>query len=217
MRIVFALFVVALVTPFVRAQEGDAYAVRVGLLDLAHHDPPECFSDLFLHLVRYETDIDAARAVDTIAPTPEALATHPFVFLAGEGAFELTDDEVAALRTFVAHGGTLVFSPSCSNPDFGTSCERAIARIAPGQALVEIPDDHDIFSSLYDIADLVSTDGTAGQLFAVEVSGRMRILYSPQGLADTDGAGGGCCCCGTHELRQGRFLSANLLVYALTN
>jgi hypothetical protein len=68
----------------------------------------------------------------------------------------------------------------------------------------------------------------------VEIEGRLVLLYSPQGLNDTNEAGGlspdgtrqvqpaslsqrtsGCCCCSGDEIASAKYINANALIYSL--
>ena len=194
-------------------------AVRVAMLTYDGGKTAICFSTLFLQLVAYETDIEVDPALHEIALDDEALFDHPFAIMSGEGAFSLSATEIESLRAYLQRGGFLLASPSCSNPAWAASFQRVLALAlpedAPGVERVLLTSDHEVFRTVYSLSALSTTDLTPPILVGVTIDDRLAIVYSPQGLNDTDTAGGGCCCCGTSEIREARFLNANMLVYAL--
>jgi hypothetical protein len=202
-----------------RAQGADPGAVRVAMLTYDGGRTAVCFSTLFLQLVGYETEIEIDPSLHPVALDDEALFDHPFAIMSGEGAFSLSTGEVENLRAYLARGGFLLASPSCSNPAWGASFQRALDQAlpeaTPGVVRTLLTPEHEVFRTVYDLPTLSTTDLTPPILVGVEIDGRLAVVYSPQGLNDTETAGGGCCCCGTSEIREARFLNANMLVYAL--
>lgn len=201
------------------AQDASPGAVRVAMLTYDNGHTAVCFSPLFLQLVAYETQIEVDTAFTTVALDDEALFDHPFAIMSGEGAFSLSPGEIDALRAYLTRGGFLLASPSCSNPAWASSFQRALDQVLPEDdprvVRTLLTPEHEIFRTVYELKDLTTTDLTPPVLVGVEVDGRLAVVYSPQGLNDTVTAGGGCCCCGTSEIREARFLNANMLAYAL--
>ena len=194
-------------------------AIRVASLTYADNQGSACFSDLFLRLAAYETGAEIDPALRTAAIASPELFEFPFAVITGEGAFELNDDELAALRAWLCAGGFLIASPGCSSAAWSASMERAIARLFPDPnddaGLEDLPIEHEIFTALYEIPGLSTADAKPARVLGLTLRGRLAVVYSPSGLNDSETAGQGCCCCGTGEIRQARFLNANLLVYAL--
>ena len=54
------------------------------------------------------------------------------------------------------------------------------------------------------------------KLEALEIDGRVAVVFSSLGLNGTDDVGGECCCCGGNEIRDAKRVNADLLLYALT-
>lgn len=189
--------------------------VQPALLTYAGGMIAECFAPLFLRLVEYETDIAVAHDFAHVRADAAALFNHPFAILSGEGAFDLSDTEIANLRDFVTRGGLLVASAGCTNKAWDASMRRALERLFPDHPAAPIPHDHELFHTVYDLSSLTTRTGRTATLLGIELDGRMAVVYAPEGLNATDDAGGTCCCCGGDEIREARFLNANLLVYAL--
>ena len=177
-----------------------------------------CFSDKFLDLVRMESSIRVHTEFAQADLATDSVFDYPLLVMTGEGSFELTDDEVTRLRSFVTRGGILLASAGCSNQRWNESMQRTLERVLPGAEVAELGIDHPVFSSFYTIGSLEGSRyrDAPQALKGIEINGRIAIIYSPSGLNDTQNAEAGCCCCGGSEIRNARFVNANLLVYALT-
>lgn len=189
-----------------------------------------CFSTGFLDVIARETTIRVDRSFRTVPLASAELFEHPFCVITGEGAFDLSDREVEQLRRYLIGGGFLLASAGCSSHPWAVSMERALERALPDAALIELPMDHPLFRSLFDVRDFASRKRKPVVLYGLEVAGRLAVVYSPQGLNDTDEAGidptitpppgshpgdTRCCCCTGDEVRSARYINANALVYAL--
>ena len=76
--------------------------------------------------------------------------------------------------------------------------------------------DHGIFHTVYDVTQLEAKHGTPKPLEGVSVGGRVGIIYSQDGLNDTQHTHG-CCCCGGNEITNSIDVNVNILAYALTH
>lgn len=194
-------------------------AIRVAKLTYENNQGSACFSDLFLRLAAYETGVEVDPELHTAAIGGRELFEFPFAVMTGEGAFELTGDETASLRAWLLSGGFLIASPGCSSAAWSASFERVIERLFPSAdadaRLAELPLEHEVYTALYEIPGLTTADAKPARVLGLTLRGRLAVVYSPSGLNDSETAGQGCCCCGTGEIRQARFLNANLLVHAL--
>ncbi|MFU8828996.1 MAG: DUF4159 domain-containing protein [Phycisphaerales bacterium] len=205
--------------PAGRAQPAEAGKVEVAMLTYGGSRVTSvCFSDKFLDLVRMETSIRVAKRFAGVDLGTDDVFDYPLVIMTGEGSFELTTDEVARLRSFLTRGGILLASAGCSNERWNESMRRTLTRVLPGAQPVDLGMDHPIFSSLYQVGSLEGSRyrGAPQTLQGIEINGRLAVVYSPSGLNDTQNAERGCCCCGGSEIRNARFINANILVYALT-
>lgn len=174
-----------------------------------------CFASHFLELVRREATIRVNPAFDRIAMDSAALFDHPFSVMTGEGVFELTEAEVENLRRYLESGGFLLASAGCSSDSWNAAMARAIERVLPGSELKELTLDHEAFHTIFDLKGVVSRRRASVRIYAVELAGRLALVYSPQGLNDTGNAGGECCCCTGDEILSAKHINANLLAYAL--
>ena len=74
---------------------------------------------------------------------------------------------------------------------------------------------HPIFEMVHKVPQLhlEKKKGTT-MLQCIELDGRLALVFSPEGLNDTDHTKG-CCCCGGNEVTECMLMNINLLVYAL--
>lgn len=216
--------VVAFVVPALAAED-EAPSIRVARLIYAGKSDP-CFAAGFLADVARETGLPVERELAAVELANGDLFRHPFAILSGEGAFELSEAEVEQLRAYLDGGGFLVASAACSSKAWADSFRRTIARLYPSgeadgppPALEPLPDDHPVFTALYEIRTLRGRQPTREEvvLYGLHHRGRLAVVFAPMGLNDSDDAGGDCCCCGGNEIRDARRVNANLLAYALVH
>lgn len=199
-------------------EESGGGEVVVGMLRYGEEGMSSiCFAPNFLSTLRFETGIDVRGSFAEVALGSKALFEHPFVVMTGEGGFELTEAEVVNLRGYLERGGFLLASAGCSNQRWASSMRRALDRTLPGAALVELGMDHPVFSTVFSVSSLETTKpGEVGVLYGIELEGRLVVVFSPQGLNDTQNAVEECCCCGASEIRDAKLVNVNALAYALT-
>ncbi|HVZ94152.1 MAG TPA: DUF4159 domain-containing protein [Phycisphaerales bacterium] len=191
--------------------------VRVAMLRYGkEHKTSVCFSNAFMRVLAHETDIRLDGSFDAIDLDSEQLFNFPFAIMTGEGAFELSDAEINVLRRYVRQGGFLLASAGCSNPAWNESFTKLLKVILPDDPEHELPLTHPVFQTVYEIKEFQSKKAhTKVRVMGIELDGRLCIVHSPEGLNDTQNAGGGCCCCGGNEIRNAKFINANILAYAL--
>ena len=176
-----------------------------------------CFSDEFIETVRFETSIDARRGFLPARLDDDSVFGHPFSIMTGEGAFELSPKESEHLRSYLFAGGFVLASAGCSNAAWEASFRREIAASVPEHRLEPVTLDHELYATIFSIASLDSKKKHEDiALEVLTINGRVSLVYSPEGLNDTENAGGDCCCCGSTEIGNARYVNANILAYALT-
>lgn len=203
--------------------------VAVGMLSYGQPSMTgRCFSDRFLSLAAREGDLDVDRALNTVELGSTELSRFGFVVMTGEGAFELSAAEVDRLGTYLRGGGFVLASAGCSSDAWAASMERAIERSLPGAHLQELSPEHPVFHACFDVSEFTSRKRKPARLYGIEIEGRLALLYSPQGLNDTNdvnvpeapstGATAvppACCCCNGDEIVSAKYINSNALVYAL--
>jgi hypothetical protein len=114
---------------------GDWYANPSGLPNL-------------LKAIRARTGLPVSERPDNVKITDPALWTHPYAYLTGHGNIRLTEEEVRLLRRYLDSGG---FLHADDNYGLDESFRREIRRVFPDAELVELPPDHPIYHSFYDL------------------------------------------------------------------
>lgn len=131
-----------------------------------------------------------AREIDLTDPK---LLQQPFLFISGHRDFRFTDAEIAALRKYIAAGGSIWINDSTDELDrtFDIAVRRELGRLLPGHPIVRLPADHAVFKSCYDL-----TKGFKGykvppgdkyrcdHLEGVSVGGRTAIIYTRNDYGD---------------------------------
>ncbi len=198
-------------------QAADA-VVRCANLIYAGSKSSKCFSDKFLATTRVETNIETQANFDPVKLSKDELFEYPFSVMTGEGLFNLLEEERLNLRAYLERGGFLLASAGCSSKEWDQSFRKEIKKVFPELELVQIPMEHKIFKTVFDVTSvrLKKSQGTAS-LEGLEIDGRIVLIYSPEGLNDTGNAGGGCCCCGGNEVRNSQEINVNVLTYSLTH
>lgn len=178
-----------------------------------------CFSDQFLEVTGEETHIQTHPDFDEVYLDSAELFDYPFAVMTGEGSFTLTEEQIVNLQDYLLGGGFLVASSGCSSKPWNTSFRKLMAEAFPDLQTTKLDVEHPIFHSVYDITQ--SRYKTGGpklpHLEALEIDGRVVMIWSPDGLNDTANAGPECCCCGGNEVKSARKLNVNILAYALTH
>ena len=113
--------------------------------------------------------LDAIRARTTLRVAPQErvvtlrdddLWNLPYIYMTGHGNVRFSDQDLATLRQYLRQGG---FLHADDNYGMDESIRRELARLFPGQDLVEVPLDHPIYRMVYDFPEGHSQDPRARQ------------------------------------------------------
>jgi hypothetical protein len=135
----------------------------------------------------------------------------------GHGEIRLSQAEVERLRDYLVRGG---FLWADDNYGMDRSFRREIAKVFPEARLVELPFNHPVFSSFYDLPKgtpkVHEHDGKPAQALGIFHQGRLVVLYTYEsdigdGLEDVE----------VHNdpapvREQAMRFAINLVVYAMT-
>jgi hypothetical protein len=188
--------------------------VQVANLIYAGSKTSKCFSDHFLARAQQETTISTSGHLSIVKLSSNDLFEYPMVIMTGEGAFELLDVERQNLKRFIERGGFLLASAGCSSPEWDASFRAEMAKIFPKNAMKEIPMSHPVFHTVYDVTQLQGLHSQPRPLEGISFGQRLGVLYSVDGLNDTQHTQG-CCCCGGNEITNDEQINVNILAYAL--
>ncbi|GAB4108037.1 MAG: hypothetical protein Kow00105_13650 [Phycisphaeraceae bacterium] len=180
---------------------------------------PVCFSNQFLVLAARDTHINVDPTLTDIRVESDALFEHPFSVITGNRSFTLDDDQVDNLRSYLLQGGFLLASAGCGSEEWNESFASTLRAMFPDIEPRPLADDHPVYDLIYDVSRSNYKLGgpKRPELWALELDGRTAVIWSPEGVNDTDTAGPGCCCCGGNEVESAGRLNVNILAYALTH
>jgi hypothetical protein len=200
------------------SEELHADRVQCANLIYAGNKTSQCFSDRFLKRLAQETTIHAETHFRKVRLDSPDLCSYPFAIMTGEGGFTLTEKERVQLRYYLTHGGFLLASAGCSDAPWVRAFRAEFARLFPGERMTRLSLSHPLFHVVYNIESVATRKRHSGPngagLEAFSLRGRIVLLFSSDGLNDTEYAEN-CCCCGGDEIERAEFVNVNALAYAL--
>jgi len=188
--------------------------IRIGILVYAGDKTGKCFSNHFLAQTARESTINVSLHLHAIKLNEAKLYKFPMVIMTGEGSFTLTQPERESFRQYIDQGGFILASSGCSSKEWDRSFRREMAVIFPDQLMEPIPMDHPVFHMVYDIEELRTKRARVRPLEGLEINNNLGLVYSPDGLNDTQYLQD-CCCCEGNELVEASVINVNVLAYAL--
>ena len=100
----------------------------------------------------------------------------PLMYISGAGPCEMTDEQVAKLRTYVWQGGTILSEAACNNGSFTLDIDKIYRRMFPRYPLRRLPDGHPIYSLHFRPQDVRG-------LSAVSNGVRLLAIHSPREIS----------------------------------
>jgi len=135
--------------------------------------------DWYANPTALPNDLEVAERPVNVAPDDEELFLYPFIHMTGHGRVAFSAAEVSALREYFERGG---FLWADDNYGMDRSFREQLDRVFPEAELVELPFDHEIYSSFYEFADglpkIHEHDGGPPHGYGVYLNGRMVVFYS---------------------------------------
>ncbi len=125
----------------------------------------------------------------------------PVLYIAGDKQPGFTDHDYAALRSFAEGGGTILTHADGGSAAFNKWVEALVRKIFPRYELMQVPRDHPLYSTVYQIKD-------PPPLLAVSNGSRLLLIHSPTDIA------GGWQLNWTDEKKPAFQMGINLFVYA---
>lgn len=134
-----------------------------------------------LDAIRARTTLRVASQERVVTLRDDDLWNLPYIYMTGHGNVRFSDQDVARLRQYLRQGG---FLHADDNYGMDESIRRELARLFPGQGLVEVPLDHPIYHVIYDfpkgIPKIHEHDKKPAQGFGIFLDGRLVAFYSFQ-------------------------------------
>jgi hypothetical protein len=134
-----------------------------------------------LEAVRTRTTLRVAPQERVVTLRDDDLWNLPYLYMTGHGNVRLSDEDLVTLRRYLRQGG---FLHADDNYGMDASFRREIARLFPGDELVEVPLDHPVYHLIYDfpkgIPKIHEHDKKPAQGFGVFLDDRLVVFYSYQ-------------------------------------
>jgi hypothetical protein len=108
----------------------------------------------FLIGVKRLTRLDAFDWEFPILLDDPELRRYPFLYAVEVGRMALSESEVVGLREYLLAGGFLLVDDFWGSYEWA-NFEAEMARVFPDRSIVDIPPDHPIFSTVYEIDELL--------------------------------------------------------------
>ncbi len=139
---------------------------------------PTALPNLLTEL-RQRSDLDIATSPATVSPGDDDIFLHPIIYVTGHGRILFNEEDVGNLKTYFERGGFMWVDDNYGlDPYFRAE----IAKVLPGSFLVELPYDHDIYHSFYDLPEglpkIHEHDGGPPHGYGIHLDGRMVVFYS---------------------------------------
>jgi len=100
------------------------------------------------------TNLNVAGRPERVEVMDERLFEYPFVYFVEPGFMELSEEEAARLREYVARGGFLFFDDFWGEAEWENVREQ-LKKVFPEYEIKELPLTHPVFHSYLDIAEVV--------------------------------------------------------------
>jgi hypothetical protein len=148
----------------------------------------------------------------------DGLFETPFVFMNGHNDFVLSAGEITNLSTYMAHGGFVLASGCCTNPEFPKAWRREFSRIFQGESVKTIPYDHLIYRSFYKMDRVRSANGNRDiYLEGLFHQGELVAVMGEDGLCCSFAMGNACNAGHGVLPDDAKKIALNIAVFALTH
>ena len=177
MKSFITIGVILLLTNIILGQEFSIARVNYGGGGDWYCDPSSIPN--ILNYLTKNTSIKADHDEYRIKLTTKELRGHPYLYMTGHGNIRFTNEEIIQLREYLMGGG---FLHTDDNYGLNTSFRREMKRVFPDRDFVELPHDHAVFHSFFDMPNglpkIHEHDGKPPQLFALYNEDRIMVIYS---------------------------------------
>ena len=134
-----------------------------------------------LTAVKRRTTLRVATSEKVVTLSDDELWTVPYLYMTGHGNVHWSERDLATLRRFLQQGG---FLHADDNYGMDASIRRELARLFPGEPLVQVPLDHPIYHLVYDfprgLPKIHAHDEKPAQGFGIFLDRRLVVYYSYQ-------------------------------------
>lgn len=140
----------------------------------------------FMQGVRRMTSLNAESDFRQVSLTADALFDYPVLYAVKVGYWYLSDAEIERLREYLARGGFLIVDDFHGPRDWAQFVF-SMKKVFPDKAIVDIPDEHEIFHVLYDLDDRQQIPGRNSIYYGVTWEHPQGTQEYWRGIYDDDG------------------------------
>ncbi|MDR0306372.1 MAG: DUF4159 domain-containing protein [Chitinispirillales bacterium] len=167
----------------VSAQERSAHTCQLTIARLKYggggdwYTGPSMLPNL-VKTAKERTLLPLCDSTTVVEVSDQRLFHFPFLFMTGHGEVRFTPQEKLRLRKFLIGGG---FLWADDNYGMDRSFRREMAALFPENPLTELPKNHPVFKSVYNLPGLPKIhehDGERAQAFGIFFEGKMVVLYT---------------------------------------
>lgn len=207
-----------------RAQDGSSFVwaqLRYG----TGWDPYPTAWDEISEYLKNTTSVPFVPQRSVVALEDPALFSLPFLVLTGKDAPpDLSDARAQVLRDYLANGGLLWIDDASGDEDgsFDRWVRRSMAKVLPESSFEVLPSTHAIFRSFYLLRSIGGRVLVQPSIEGINLQDRTAVIYTrndEEGAWVKDSLGNYLYPCtpgGEGQRTAGRFLTVNILFYALT-
>lgn len=149
-------------------------------------DYPKADEQLVMVLERLVDRLDVAPGEHAIRLDDPELRRYPFLYAVEVGHMDLTDAEVAGLRSYLLAGGFLMVDDFWGTREWA-AFERNIRRVLPEYAIVDIGLDHALLDTFYKIDGIVQVPSISNWRYRRQTHERDGYVPALRGIFDEKG------------------------------
>ncbi|HJN46588.1 MAG: DUF4159 domain-containing protein [Vicinamibacterales bacterium] len=140
----------------------------------------------FLTILDRLVDLDAYELENAIQLDDPNVRKFPFLYALEVGNMYMTESEVKGLRDYLLAGGFLMIDDFWGTWEW-ENFETEIRRVLPEYQIVEIPLDHPIFNTVYNIEEIVQVPNLGNAQRGARTWERDGVVPHVRGIFDEDG------------------------------
>ena len=182
-QIISLLFALSIITDSLHCQNAKENSlIKIGRVKYSgggdwYNDPSAEIN--LLNFIKANTNIPVEPIYTYVDLASGNLFAFPILFITGHGNMNLTNQEVANLRSYLENGGFLFVDDDYGLDEF---VRREMQKVFPDQKFVELPFSHEIFNCHFKFPQgtpkIHEHDEKPAQTFGLFSKGRLCVVYT---------------------------------------
>lgn len=183
--------------------------------------------EVVAEMLRDNANMSVVSQAKMLDATDEKIYDYPVVFMTGHYAFEMTPEQVKALKSYLDKGGVLVAESCCGAKAFDESFRKLVSGMFGKDTLKPLPAEHPILTGRVGkrlgpvryrpslAKELNQAGAERASLEALSLDGRTAIIYSKYDWSCALEGDGSLTCRGYAD-NDGKTLAFNIFLYAIS-